>query len=164
MRPAAILIAGTMSGQMRIALRLVASIGAGLLAGLALAAQPALAASADPFVNLSGFAPARALGAAATQDKSPNPRVAKLLAHPASLWDRIRNGYAIPGLKDDPVVARYERWWAEHPERLGAILRRGRKYLYFIVERLERRGMPLERRPARATTSCRTRRSTRGAT
>jgi membrane-bound lytic murein transglycosylase D len=130
-----------MSRQMRIALRLAAR-ALPALAALALCAAPAAAARADPFVNLSGLAPAAP--AASVKNASPNPPLARLLERPASLWERIRNGYAIPDLKDNPLVARHERWWAEHPERLGAILRRGRKYLYFIVERLERRGMPLE--------------------
>jgi membrane-bound lytic murein transglycosylase D len=56
----------------------------------------------------------------------------------------MRDGFAIPDLKDDPRVAQHARWWAERPEVLGAILERGRKYLHFIVEGLERRGLPLE--------------------
>jgi len=133
----------TMLSQMRIALRLGARALLAL-AALALCAAPAAAARADAFVNLSGLAPAPAARAATASDAAPNPQLARLLERPASLWDRIRNGYAIPDLKDDPLVARHERWWAEHPERLESILQRGRKYLYFIVERLERSGMPLE--------------------
>jgi membrane-bound lytic murein transglycosylase D len=130
---------------MHLAFRLLQSASKGLaaivLAALTLAAAPAFAARGESFVHLSGVAPAAATGVGA---ESANPEIARLLAHPASLWDRIRNGYAIPDLKNDPLVARHERWWAERPALLGAILQRGRKYLYFIVEALERRGMPLE--------------------
>jgi len=104
-----------------------------------LATPAARALPGEPFVNLSG------IGAVATsQESGANPQVARVLAHPASLWDRIRDGYAMPDLKDDPLVAQHERWWAARPELLGAILERSRKYLHFVVEGLERRGLPLE--------------------
>jgi membrane-bound lytic murein transglycosylase D len=130
---------------MRSVIRLPRSPSQGLLAAviatLALAVLPARAARADAFVHLSGVAPVASPGATA---RSANPEVIRLLARPASLWDRIRKGYAIPDLENDPLVAQHERWWTARPVLLGAILQRGRKYLYFIVEGLERRGMPLE--------------------
>jgi len=130
---------------MRPAFRLRPTPSQGLLAAvmatLTLAAAPALATRGDPFVQLSGIAPAASTSADA---QSANPEIARLLARPASLWDRIRSGYAIPDLKNDPLVAQHERWWAARPALLGAILERSRKYLYFVVEGLERRGMPLE--------------------
>jgi len=135
------------SRQMRAVFRLCPTPSQGLLAAviatLALATSPALAMHGDPFVHLSGVAPAASTSAGADA-QSANPDIARLLARPASLWDRIRNGYAIPDLKNDPLVAQHERWWAARPALLGAILERSRKYLYFIVEGLERRGMPLE--------------------
>jgi peptidoglycan lytic transglycosylase D len=130
---------------MRPAIRLFSTSSQGILAvmlaALALATPPALATRGEPFVHLTGVAPAMPVGAYA---ESANPDIARLLARPASLWDRIRRGYAIPDLKNDPLVAQHERWWAERPALLAAILQRGRKYLYYIVEALERRGMPLE--------------------
>lgn len=113
---------------------------AALALGLLVSSVQAGAGSGPAFVSLSGTAPA----ASAPAGAPANPEVAKLLARPASLWDRIRAGYAIPELNNDPLVAQHERWWSERPELLGAILARGRKYLHFIVEGLERRGMPLE--------------------
>jgi membrane-bound lytic murein transglycosylase D len=134
-----------MPGQMRAPFRILPLASqcflAAVAAALALASAPALGKRGDPFVHLSGVAPV-APTSAGTQ--SANPDIARLLARPASLWDRIRNGYAIPDLKNDPLVAQHERWWAERPALLGTILQRGRKYLYFIVEALEQRGMPLE--------------------
>jgi membrane-bound lytic murein transglycosylase D len=112
-----------------------------VLAALALASPPAFAAHGEAFVHLSGVAPGISVGGRA---ESANPDIARLLARPASLWDRLRAGYAIPDLKNDPAVAQHERWWAERPALLDAILQRSRKYLYFVVEALERRGMPLE--------------------
>ncbi len=106
---------------------------------VALSSVPAQALQGDPFLNLSGTDTA-----APAHNNGANPEVEQLLNRPATLWERIRNGYAIPDLENDPLVARYERWWTERPELLDAILQRGRKYLHFIVEGLERRGLPLE--------------------
>jgi membrane-bound lytic murein transglycosylase D len=143
--PARVQQAGTMPDQMCAPFRTLPSAPRGLLAGVlaafALASAPALGMRSEPFVHLSGVSPVTSPGAAA---RSANPEVARLLARPASLWDRIRDGYAIPDLMNDPLVAQHERWWAARPALLGAILQRGRKYLYFIVEGLARRGMPLE--------------------
>jgi len=116
----------------------VAFVGA--LLGTAAAAQSSERDSA--FVNLSGIiAPPAA--PQKTRPANPNPDVAKLLAHPADLWDRIRNGYAMPDLVD-PLVQENERWYVARPELLRALVARARKYLHYIVEAIEQRDMPLE--------------------
>ena len=62
---------------------------------------------------------------------------------PSDLWDRIRAGYAMPDL-DDPLVAKWERFYSERPEYMARIVDRSGKYMFYIVTELERRGMPLE--------------------
>ena len=62
---------------------------------------------------------------------------------PSDLWDRIRAGYAMPDL-DDPLVAKWEKFYSERPEYLARIVDRSGKYMFYIVTELERRGMPLE--------------------
>ena len=62
---------------------------------------------------------------------------------PSDLWDRIRAGYAMPDL-DDPLVAKWEKYYADRPEYLARIVDRSGKYMFYIVTELERRGMPLE--------------------
>ncbi len=64
-------------------------------------------------------------------------------AQPGSLWDRVRAGFKLDGL-DSPLVARYEEYYAHRPDYLKRIVSRGKKYLHFIVEEVEKRGMPLE--------------------
>ena len=121
------------------------------LAGLCLALPLSAGASeALSFVNVAGVPPpARTLvvtstvTSAASTAASVNADVEKVLTRPADLWERIRLGFAIPAL-DYPLVREHERWFAEHPEQLRAILERGRKYLHFIVEAAEQRGLPLE--------------------
>ncbi|MFT4100001.1 MAG: transglycosylase SLT domain-containing protein [Burkholderiaceae bacterium] len=64
-------------------------------------------------------------------------------AGPASLWDRIRAGFAMPEL-DTPLVADKERFYLQKPDYLGRMFDRGGRYLYYIVEELDKRGMPTE--------------------
>ena len=65
------------------------------------------------------------------------------LAPPADLWDRIRRGYAMPSLDTDLVHDR-ERWYVTRPDYIFRMTERSRKYLFHIVEELERRNMPSE--------------------
>ena len=65
------------------------------------------------------------------------------MAPPVDLWDRIRRGYAMPDLDNDLVRDR-ERWYATRPDYLLRMTERSRKYLFYIVEELELRGMPTE--------------------
>ena len=62
---------------------------------------------------------------------------------PADIWDRIRAGYAMEDL-DDPLVAKWEKYYADRPEYIARIVERSSKYMFYIVTELERRGMPLE--------------------
>lgn len=61
----------------------------------------------------------------------------------ADLWGRIRAGYAMPVL-NSPLVARHEQWFVNNPEYLDSMMGRARLYLYYIVEEVEKRGMPME--------------------
>lgn len=59
------------------------------------------------------------------------------------LWDRIRAGFSMPEL-DSPLVARHEQYYLSRPEYLQRMFGRGSYYLHYIVEEVERRGMPTE--------------------
>jgi membrane-bound lytic murein transglycosylase D len=61
----------------------------------------------------------------------------------ADLWERLRRGLNIPDL-DDPLVSRWERFYAEKPDYMQRMTERAAIYLYHIVDEIERRGMPLE--------------------
>jgi membrane-bound lytic murein transglycosylase D len=62
---------------------------------------------------------------------------------PADLWERIRAGFAMPALDTD-LVRRHEQWYASRPDYMQRMTDRSRKYLFHIVEELERRRMPSE--------------------
>lgn len=61
----------------------------------------------------------------------------------ADLWVRIRSGFAMPALPT-PLVAEKEHFYLSKPEYLQRMFQRGSRYLYYIVEELEKRGMPTE--------------------
>lgn len=59
------------------------------------------------------------------------------------LWARIRAGLRMP--KMDPEVTRqHEQWFMENVEFREAMLERSKLYLYYIVEEVDKRGMPME--------------------
>jgi len=61
----------------------------------------------------------------------------------SNLWDRIRAGFAMSPL-NTPLVAEKERFYLSKPDYLERMFQRGGRYLFYIVEELERRGMPTE--------------------
>ena len=62
---------------------------------------------------------------------------------PHDLWSRIRKGFTMSEL-DSKLVARHEKWYADRPEYFERMIDRSRRYLFYITEEVERRGMPSE--------------------
>jgi membrane-bound lytic murein transglycosylase D len=69
-------------------------------------------------------------------------RVDRTVRHD-DVWHRIRDGFAMPDL-NDPLVAEKMAWYAARPEYLRRVFERGRRYLFHIVEEIEKRGLPME--------------------
>src|SRR5205809_4933227 len=121
------------------------------------AAQPASTAGVAPatapaFVAALVAAPASVPASVVPVPAPPKPQEAKDLeplhaidlTRPADdLWDRIRNGFAMADL-ESPLVGVRERWYASQPEYLKRMIERSKLYLYYIVEEVEKRGMPTE--------------------
>lgn len=61
----------------------------------------------------------------------------------ADLWERVRRGFAMPDL-DTKQVRAQERWYASRPDYVQRMTERGSRYLFHIVEEVEKRGMPTE--------------------
>ncbi len=59
------------------------------------------------------------------------------------LWSRIKDGYAIPNVKSQ-YTTNHETWYATRPEYIKRMLERSQRYLFHIVEEVEKRGMPTE--------------------
>ncbi|MBD5803541.1 Membrane-bound lytic murein transglycosylase D precursor [Azoarcus sp. Aa7] len=77
--------------------------------------------------------------------RDPVPRVLTLdLTRDANdIWDRIRRGFGMPDL-DTEIVAEQQLFYLNRPGFLKKVFERGGRYLYHIVDELERRGMPTE--------------------
>ena len=59
------------------------------------------------------------------------------------LWARIRVGFALSEL-DSPLVKENEAFYAKRPEYVERILDRSKRYMFYIVQEVEKRGMPTE--------------------
>jgi len=73
------------------------------------------------------------------------PRIATidLTAEPSDVWERIRNGFSMPNLDSD-LVTQHQAWYLNRPQQLSRILERSRRYLFHIVQEIEKRGVPTE--------------------
>lgn len=60
-----------------------------------------------------------------------------------NLWQRIKDGYGMPELESE-YTAKHESWYASRPDYVYRMVLRSQKYLYHIVEEVEKRGMPTE--------------------
>ncbi|GAA5185022.1 transglycosylase SLT domain-containing protein [Niveibacterium umoris] len=74
---------------------------------------------------------------------TPSVATVDLTSESSDLWARMRQGFAMRDLTMDLVTDR-QIWYLARPGALRTMLERGRKYLYYIVEELEKRGMPTE--------------------
>ena len=61
----------------------------------------------------------------------------------SDLWERVRQGFAMPTL-DGEVVMQHEQWYSSRPDYVQRMTERGARYLFHIVEEVERRGLPAE--------------------
>lgn len=59
------------------------------------------------------------------------------------IWQRIKDGYAMPEA-ESALVKKHEKAFASKPTMINNIVDRSQKYLYHIVEEVQRRGMPTE--------------------
>ncbi|QAZ40847.1 lytic transglycosylase [Methylibium sp. Pch-M] len=65
------------------------------------------------------------------------------IAAQRDLWMRVRRGFAMPDL-DTPLVRDREQWYATRPDYVQRMTERSSRYLFHVVEEIERRGMPTE--------------------
>jgi membrane-bound lytic murein transglycosylase D len=57
------------------------------------------------------------------------------------LWARVRAGFAMPDL-DNELVRKWEQYYSQRPDYVQRMTARGARYLWHIVEEIDRRGMP----------------------
>jgi membrane-bound lytic murein transglycosylase D len=59
------------------------------------------------------------------------------------LWSRVRGGYAIPNI-DNTLVRKWEQYYVSRPDYVARMTERGGRYLFHVVEELQKRDMPLD--------------------
>ncbi|MDB5863531.1 MAG: lytic transglycosylase [Betaproteobacteria bacterium] len=62
---------------------------------------------------------------------------------PKNVWTRIRGGFAMAPLDND-LVHEWENWYANRPDYVARMIDRSSRFLYHIVEEVEKRKMPME--------------------
>ena len=87
--------------------------------------------------------PVNSMSGAIPSDLIDSVRGSELSRPYADLWDRIRDGFQMQDL-EGPRVVRQVEWFEAHPDYMYRVVDRSRKYLFFIVEEVQKRGMPSE--------------------
>lgn len=70
-------------------------------------------------------------------------RTVDLTKPPIDVWDRMRRGFAIPNL-NTPLAQKWTDYYAKHPEYMQRMADRSGRYMYYIVDEINRRGLPTE--------------------
>jgi membrane-bound lytic murein transglycosylase D len=78
-----------------------------------------------------------------TYTAAETSRTIDLTHPPRDMWDRVRRGFAIPNLNNE-LTEHWTDYYASHPESVLLMSKRASKYLYHIVDELNRRGLPTE--------------------
>ena len=94
------------------------------------APKPVTSAPVDPIASLPAVA-------AVISDQASEPSGA------TDLWVRIRQGMGMADLRG-PRVQKRENWYASRPDYIQRMTERSGRYLFHIVEEIERRQMPME--------------------
>ena len=118
-------------------------VSASLVAPQAGASAPMLAAAASSAAPLAGASAAAAIA------PTPAASAAVAAAEPqyTDIWQRIRAGFGSPDMDGphmQPYVQQAVQWYTTRPDYVARMTERSRKYLYYIVQEVQRRNMPTE--------------------
>ena len=69
---------------------------------------------------------------------APDAPVARM-----DLWQRVRAGFGMPEI-DSQLVRNWEQYYASRPDYVQRMTERGGRYLFHIMEEVDRRGLPSE--------------------
>lgn len=82
-----------------------------------------------------------------TNEPGTEQPISEIESSPAEytdIWARIRSGFRLSHEVDRKRVLNELKWYVKHPEYVDRVAKRAQPHLYYIVEELERRNMPLE--------------------
>lgn len=93
--------------------------------------------------QLAAFHSSLNTGISRTEIIEDDPVTEVLSMYEIDVWDRIRKGFVIPDLENS-LVGNHERYYLKNPEYFERTTIRASRYLFHIVQELEKRGMPTE--------------------
>lgn len=106
--------------------------------------EPVITVKAPPSMPLSrGEDPREAIGAPVDPLSPDQSMVLNDANARKDLWGRVRTGFGMPTLDND-LVREHERWYASRPDYVKRMTERGSRYLFHVLEELQRRKMPTE--------------------
>lgn len=89
----------------------------------------------------NGYRLSNSLETQVQEDANIQPEVINIGSE--DLWQRIKDGYAMPD-STSSLVANHENWYSSRPDYIRRMVERSQKYLFHIVEEVEKRSMPTE--------------------
>lgn len=104
---------------------------------VATAAAPNAAAPPGPLPDTSALSAREPLAA------RPVLALEGLPSPPPDLLERLRQAFMLSA-STEPTVLRELQWFSSHPEYLERVFTRGERYLFYIAEAIEARGMPAD--------------------
>jgi len=105
---------------------------------------PAAAAVVDADnLTVSPVSPSAESTPAPAEDSAPAQDNTAATNNYPDIWARIRAGFAMQPL-DSPLVDQELKWFANNPEYMQRMMERARLYLYYIVDEVQKRKMPME--------------------
>jgi membrane-bound lytic murein transglycosylase D len=111
-----------------------------------------LSPSREPVRGVGNVSSARVAAAASADDAQDNARNVESDANygdpeqavATDVWQRIRSGLKLERHLEHPAVQEKIAWYVRNRDYLDRVTERATPYLYFIVERLEERDLPLD--------------------
>jgi membrane-bound lytic murein transglycosylase D len=107
---------------------------------------PDHATTSDSIISLPASAETSIITAPAATTENPGETQnteSQATKEYADVWERIRAGFTMERL-DNSRVDQHERWFASNPSYMERMTERAKLYLHYIVEEVEKRGMPME--------------------
>ena len=94
-------------------------------------------------VRLAGFHSTLSANVSPLEAIDDDPITEVLAMYEVDVWDRIRRGFSIPDLQN-PLVTQHENYYLRHLPYFDRTTVRATRYLFHIVQELEKRNMPTE--------------------
>jgi membrane-bound lytic murein transglycosylase D len=111
-------------------------------------ATPAEPRATSEAETLAGLQSSQQVASDITKTSESNTHSNIILeAEPATetdLWKRLRAGFQLSHEVDRKRVFNELKWYVNHPEYVERVANRAAPHLYYIIEELEKRGLPLE--------------------